>query len=133
MPYPNATWWSIGAVDVEAVGVGVLALVAAGRAGEQQDLRVRGHDLAVELDVARRPPALHRRRRLVAQQLLDGVRDQRGVGRELGALVRVRGEHDRGVAEQARDRLGARADDQVGEGRRSRSRVSLRTRRRRRR
>ena len=32
-----------GALDVEAVGIGVLALVAAGAAGEQRDLRVRGN------------------------------------------------------------------------------------------
>ena len=75
------------AVDVEAVGVRVLAFVAPGRTGEQQHLRVRGHDLAVQLDVTRRPPTLDRRRRFEPQQLLDGVGDQRGVGCELGPLV----------------------------------------------
>ena len=104
------------AVDVEAVGVGVLALVAPGRPGEQQHLREpAGIGGAVELDVGVRPSALHRRRRLVAQELLDGVRDQRRVGGELGALVGVRGEHHAGPPEQPGHGLGAGADEQVGE------------------
>ena len=40
------------AVDVEAVGVGELALVAVGRAVEQQHRAALGHGLAVVLDVA---------------------------------------------------------------------------------
>ncbi len=103
------------AVDVEAIGIGELALVAIGGAGEQQHLRAGGHDLAVQLDVAGRPSALHRRRRLEAQELLDRVRDQPAVGGELLALLGVLGQDDRREAEQPRDRLGPRADDEVRE------------------
>ncbi len=103
------------AVDVEAVGVGVLALVAPGRAGEQQHLRVGRDDLAVQLDRLGGPAALHRRRRLVAQQLLDRVGDERRVGGQLGPLVGVLVEQHRGPAEQPGHRLGAGADQQEGE------------------
>ncbi len=48
------------AVDVEAVRVGVLPLVAAGGAGQQQHLLVGGDGGAVQLDGARRPAPLHR-------------------------------------------------------------------------
>ena len=96
-----------GARDVEAIGVGVLALVAAGAPGEQRDLRVRGNRPAVPLDVAGHEAGLDRRRRLVAQELLDRVRDERRVGDELGALLGMAGEEHRRPTEQAGGGLAA--------------------------
>ena len=71
------------AVDVESVGIGELPLVAVGGACEQQHAHVRGDRDAVALGLARGPAALHRRRRLDAEQFLDGVADERPVGRDL--------------------------------------------------
>ena len=65
------------ALDVELVGVVLDPVVAAGGAGQQQDLRARRQRLAVQLDRTRERAALHRRRRLVAQQFLDRRREQR--------------------------------------------------------
>ena len=58
-PVPEGDVMVDGPVDVEPVGIRELALVAVGGAGEEQHLRARGHDVAVQLDVAGRPPALH--------------------------------------------------------------------------
>ena len=69
----------------------------------------------MHLDVVDAPAALHRRRRLVAQDLFDGVGDQAGVGHELGPLVRVLVEFQRSPAEHAGHRLGAGAADEGGE------------------
>ncbi len=48
------------AVDVETVGVGIGALVAAGRAGDHHDLRAGRDRAAVHVDVGGAPAALHR-------------------------------------------------------------------------
>ena len=81
------------AVDVEAVAVVELRVVAVGRADEQHHDAALGHRLAVVLDVAGDVAGLHRRRRFVAQQLLDGVGDERAVLHELAPLVGMLGEH----------------------------------------
>ena len=47
------------APHVEAIWIGVLALVASGGAGEQQHDRTRGHRLAMDLDVAHHSARLH--------------------------------------------------------------------------
>ncbi len=60
---------------------------------EQQDRAAGGHDLAVVLDVLGDVAGLHGRGRLVAQQLLDGVRHEAAVLDHLVALVGVLGEH----------------------------------------
>ena len=70
---------------------------------------------AVQLDVARDPTRLHRRRRLEAQQLLDRVAEQRRVVDQLLALVGVLGQGDRAEPEHAGDGLGARERDELHE------------------
>ena len=69
----------------------------------------------VQLDVARDPARLHRRRRLEAQQLLDRVAEQRRVVDQLLALVGVLGQGDRAEPEHAGDGLGARERDELHE------------------
>ena len=96
------------AVDVEDTGVGaVLPLVAAGRGGQQQHDRARRDGGAVERDVLGGEARLHRRGPLEAQHLLDRLRDERGVGDEVGALVGVLVEQQRGPPQQPADGLGA--------------------------
>ena len=102
------------AVDVENVAVGrELAVVAVGRADEHHHHAALGHRLAVVLDVAGDVAGHVRRGRLEAQQLLDGLRDQRRVLDELAALVGVFGQNLAGPADQPRGGLVARAGDHV--------------------
>jgi hypothetical protein len=65
----------------------------------------------VQFDVGSGPPTLHGRRRLVPQQLLDRIGDERRVGRQGGPLVGVLVEHDRGPPQQPGDGLGTGADE----------------------
>src|SRR5207253_8449823 len=101
--------------DVEAVGVGVGPLVAAGGDGEQQDLRVPGDHRVVQLDLPRRPPTLGPRRRLVAQQLFHGLGKERRVRGQSLALVWVVGEDDGRPPQQPADGLGAGDEQEHGE------------------
>src|SRR5262249_28045220 len=67
------------AVNVEAVTVRVTTVVAVGRPKEKQHDAARRHLPAVELGIPRDVPGYLRRRRFVAEDLLDGVRDERAV------------------------------------------------------
>ena len=71
----------------------------------------------MELDVLGDVAADVRRRRLEAEQLLDGVRDERRVLDQLAALVGVLGQHLAGPADEAGGGLvaGAGDDGDVGE------------------
>ena len=60
MPYPNDEVVIDHAVDVEAVGVGEVPLVAVPRRGEEHHHRSLGNGLAVVLDVAGDVAGLHR-------------------------------------------------------------------------
>ena len=88
------------AVDVEAVGLVELALVAVRRGVQQQHDAVLGDSPAVVLDVGRQDAGLDGRRRLVAEELLDGVGDEAAVLDQLAALVGVVGEDLSGPADQ---------------------------------
>ena len=61
-----------------------------------------GTDLPVDLDVLGHVAGLHRRGRLVAQQLLDGVVDEGAVRHQLGPLVGMAAQHLAGEADEAR-------------------------------
>src|SRR4030095_3452285 len=61
---------------VEPIGVLERALVPVRRTVEQQQGRTPGHPRPVQLDVPRDVAGLHRRRRLIAKDLLDGVRNE---------------------------------------------------------
>src|SRR5262249_56546300 len=74
--------------DVEAVGIGELALVAVRRARQQEDARAGGDGAAVPLDVPRGDAPLVLRRRGVAQYLLDGIRNEPLVGADRRVLPR---------------------------------------------
>src|SRR6202044_2604878 len=105
------------AADVEAVPLGKVAFVAVGRAVQQHHDAALGHRLAVELDVSGDVTGLHGRGRLEAQQLLDGVVDERPVGHQLGPLVRMATQDLAGEADQAGRGLvpGAGQQADVGE------------------
>ncbi len=87
-------------VDVEVLGIGVLALVVPGRAGDEDYPHVRRDDRAVQLDLAQRPAALVVRRRVPAQHLLDRIRDQGGVRDQLAPLVGVPAQRDDAVGDE---------------------------------
>jgi hypothetical protein len=101
------------AVDVEAVAVGEVAVVAVGRRVEQEHGAARRHLLAVPLHVFGDVPGLHGRRGLEAQDLLDGARDQPAVGGQLGPLVGVLGQHLAGPADEPGGGLVAGRRDEV--------------------
>src|SRR5262245_27183438 len=75
------------AFHVETIGILELALVPVRRTVEQQQRGPLGHPRPVQLDVPRDVAGLHRRRRLVAKDLLDGVRNEAAVGGEESSLV----------------------------------------------
>jgi hypothetical protein len=101
------------AVDVEAITVGEVALVAVGRAIEQHHDAALGDHLAVVLDVLGHVAGLDGGGGLVAEELLDGVRDERPVGRDLASLVGVLAEGLAGPADQPGGRLVAGAGEQL--------------------
>ena len=103
--------------DVEAVGIGEVALVVVPRRGEQHHHVAGGDRLAVVLDVLRDVPGLHRRRRLVAQRLLDRVRDEAAVVDDLAPFVGVLREQLAHPADEAGGGLvaGAREQPDVAE------------------
>ena len=88
-------------------------LVADRGADQHHHHAALGHGLAVVLDVAGDVAGDVRRGRLEAQQLLDGLRDQRRVLDQLAALVGVFGQHLAGPADEPRRGLVARARDDV--------------------
>ena len=67
--------------------------------------------LVVQLDVFGHVPADRGARRFVAEELFDGVGDQRPVGDELASLVGMVGEHFAGPPDEAGRRLVAGAGD----------------------
>src|SRR5262249_40804293 len=77
----------VPASHVETIGPLELAFVPVRRTVDQQQRRPRGHARPVQLDVPRDVAGLHRRRRLVAKDLLDGVRNEAAVGGEKSPLV----------------------------------------------
>src|SRR5262249_6748298 len=77
----------VPASHVETIGILELALVPVRRTVEQQQRRTLAHPRPVQLDVPRDVAGLHRRRRLVAKDLLDGVRNEAAVYGEESPLV----------------------------------------------
>ena len=74
---------------IEAIGVHELALVAVGRAPEQEHLLARREVLAVQLDVPGEAPRQRLRRRLEAEHLLDGVGETTRIFEQRAALARA--------------------------------------------
>src|SRR4051812_43357018 len=108
MPHPPA--------DVELVAIRrERAMVAVCRAGEEHDGAARRNRLAVVLDVPRHGAADLDGRPLVAQDLLDRVRQQVAVVAQSTPLVGVLGQELPGPADQAVRRLVARGGEDVHE------------------
>src|SRR5439155_26578753 len=101
------------AMDVEPVAVGKSTIIAVGRADQEDHDAALRHRLAVVLDVPADVSGDVRRRRLVPEDLLDRVRDQRAVLDELPPLVDMVTEHLARPADQSRGRLVARAGNDV--------------------
>src|SRR5262249_24077566 len=93
------------AVDIEAGGIRIAALVAPPRSGEEHHLRALWHALAMPLDVAGDAPCLHPRRRLEAQQLLDSVRNLARIVDQLPALLGEARQGHPGPSDQPCDRF----------------------------
>ena len=86
--------------DVEAVGLRVNLRIAI-RGGEQRDHRFAAtHRAAADRDVGRRDARALHHRRLEAQNLLDGVVDQRGVVAQLVQLLGVPEQDPHAVADE---------------------------------
>lgn len=90
-----------------------LALVAARGTDEHQHHAAFRHRLAIQADVAGHIPRHVRRGRLEAQQLLDRLRDQRGIFDEIATLVWVLRENLSSPADQTSRRLIARSGHHV--------------------
>ena len=103
-------------VDVEGVAVGwERPVVVVARGQDHHEGAARGHDLAVELDVAGHDATGLECRRLEPQDLLHRVRDQGAIVVQLAALVRVLGEDLAGVADHPVGRLVAGGGQHVDE------------------
>ena len=80
------------AVHVEPVAVGETAVVAIGGGQDADEHASRGNDLPLELDVFQGEAGHLRPGRFVAEDLLDGIRDERRVLDQVAALVGMIGE-----------------------------------------
>ena len=80
------------AVDVEDVGLLEATIVAVRRRHDRQDGAARGHGDAVTVDVLHHVPRRRVPGGLVAQRLLDHAGDERAVGDDSLALLRMLGE-----------------------------------------
>ena len=131
MPWPNARWSGDCAAYVEDVRVVVASRVPA-RCGQVDDHLHAGRDDASPAIVTSCGGVAERRvgdRRVVAQELLDSLGDERRVGHQRIALVRVRQEGGDSVADQGRrgvvpgdDELEQRRQQLLAGDRRPRSR-----------
>src|SRR5262245_18631639 len=115
------------AVDVEAIGMLVGALVAVGRSDEEQHRAAGGHDRAVVFDVARHVASDVRADRLEPHRLFDRVGEQRAICHQLPPLVGMVAEHLAEPADEAAGRLAASAGEhlRVGEHLGARERTQL--------
>ena len=116
MPCPNVRCVLDVPVDVERVAVGrERPVVVVARGQDHHQGAARGHDLAVELDVAGHDATGLEGRRLEPQDLLHRVRDQGAIVVQLAALVGVLGEDLAGVADHPVGRLVAGGGEHVDE------------------
>ena len=86
--------------------------IARRRAGDEEHGEARGDRAALELALLDAVPALVLRRRQVPEDLLDRPRDLLVVVEDLLPLVGVLPEQHHRVADELRDRLGARAAEE---------------------
>ena len=89
-------------VEVELLGAGVSVRVPVRRGQADDDLFTGGDRHATESERRRRVAKRRMRDRcVVAQELIHGFGDPRGVGAELGELSRVAEQGDEAVADEA--------------------------------
>src|SRR2546425_8606635 len=100
------------APDVETVRVRELRRVAVGGSDPERDERSRVHRDAPEHRVAYGAPIAELVRALEAEELLDGGRDQAGLGAEPQVLPRVLEQAHDGVGDQVRRGLVARVEEE---------------------
>src|ERR1700684_784952 len=93
------------ALDVESVGVGILAFISTRAAGEKDQLRELRNGAIVPHDITSHETGLNRGWCLKTEQLLNGVRHQVRPRQEFRTLTGVTGEQDRGPTKQSRCRL----------------------------
>src|SRR5439155_24656943 len=107
----------VGAERVEHVGVGVAARVAVAGAEEHQHAAAGRHGYAGDLGVGGGEADHEVGGRLVAQDLLDVVAGQLGLGAQRGQQVRPVQQQGEAVAEQVGggDEPGVEQGDQVGQ------------------
>ena len=109
---------TVRSMDVERVPVGKATIVPVGRADEEEHHASRGHRRAVNGEIlAGDAPSHVGRRGLKAEDLLDGVRNQRTVLDELSPLIRMVRQHLGGPSDETSRRLvsGAGQDLEVGQ------------------
>ena len=104
------------ALDVEAIGIRDVSLVAVRRRDEQRHDAARGNRLAVPLGVARRVATRLERRRLEAQHFLDRVRHEGRIVDEHLSLVGMLGQHLAAPADQSAGGVVAGRGDDVDVG-----------------
>ncbi len=104
-----------GSLDIEDIGILVLALVAARRASQQGHLPSGRDHHAMKGSVAQGETSLDGRGRIVSEQFLHRATDQAGVRDQLRALLRMTRKGQRRPAEKSGDRLVARDIDHRNE------------------
>src|SRR3989442_1213913 len=100
------------APDVETVRVRELRRVTVGGADPERDERSRVHRDATEHRVAHGAPVAELVRALEPEELLDGARDQAGLGAQPQVLPRVLEQAHNGVGDQVRRGLVARVEEE---------------------
>src|SRR6185503_3462408 len=98
---PEGEMRSLFAMNVEGVTVGVAPVVTVGGADQQHHRAACGHGLAMKLDVPSDKARDRRARRLVAQEFLDRLWDERWVVDEVAPLIRMVGEFFASPTDQA--------------------------------
>src|SRR5215831_16484721 len=86
--------------DVEAIGLPVLVRIAIGGGERHHHGFATTNRTAADLEIAHRDARGLDHRRLEAEHLLDGVRDQGWVAAELLELIRMTEQHPESVADQ---------------------------------
>src|SRR5947209_4042194 len=97
---------SIGAVDVELVGIGVPLRITVGGCQVDDDLRARGNGRAAEVE--RLNGVTERRvrnRRVIPKELFDRGRDLRWVGTQVFELLGITEQGDNAVLDEAGRRV----------------------------
>ena len=104
------------AANIDAIRIVELTGIATGRTGHQRDSGTFGNRHTVKGDIALSHPSLEVGRRVVTEDLLDRLRNERRVFPHPPALIGVLPQVDEATSDQLDGRLRARGGEQAREG-----------------